>query len=354
MKKAAVLFLVSAVLCMSAACTGGAGRKGAAPEAVFSGPRLLAPDSIAVAQVIKPYAMRVVDGKMIVPSSGTDTIFYVYALPDFRYLYSGVVRGEGPGDLPSPGAIRTGVSADGRRFVADMRSRGLARLYSLQPQGVRWTDTLVYRRGYELWAAMEGGRALLGTKPSFKDPDQYLMATCGDSLSVVTDSLKTLTACFRVGGGGSLILNSPVVTALGDAVALAYSLVPRIEFYRLDAGGKLLRQAAWGDSLQTHKASDFEGPQWFKALENDPFYYLQVDASGDHFYAFYRGTTQGQYEQDPFAVVQVFDRQGRPVTAFRINGNYQMFAVDEPHGTIYAVDALKDFDWVYTFAYRLP
>ena len=110
---------------------------------------------------------------------------------------------------------------------------------------------------------------------------------------------------------------------------------------------------AYGDTLYAWKEEDIIRPNSIGRPKEQIQYYVGVQASGDHFYAFYRGATQEQYEETPGVFIRVFDRQGRPVKSMRINGPYDLFAVDEPDGIIYAADKAKDFDHVYTFRYEL-
>lgn len=350
MKKIVGLFGTVALLFCLLGCGGKAENDD--PEAVFAVSEVLAADSIAVHEVISPVALHVVDGHMIVTSTQTDTIFYVYSLPEFHYLYGSVVKGEGPQDIAYAGSVQYSVSADGLRFVADMRYQRMARIYSLSGEAMRWADTLVHPSKYSLKGVMGAGGGLLGIRHR-DNSGAFLIAASGDSLSVMTDSVKIRLVCFPIQGNATLIVNSGILAVSQDAVALVYPSIPRAEFYRLDGEGKLRRLAAWGDSLYTRTASDFSGDKWFAVLEDDISYYRDVMASGAHFYAVYRGQSESQYNENPYNIIRVFDRQGRPVKSFRVDGTYELFAVDEPHGIIYAVDGTKDFDFIYTFKYEL-
>ena len=77
-----------------AGCSSGAGGGKGLPE-----PRRIEGDSIAIHQIVKPSRWAVSAGKAIVQAQGTDSLFYVYRLPDFRFLYTWGRRGDGPGEF---------------------------------------------------------------------------------------------------------------------------------------------------------------------------------------------------------------------------------------------------------------
>ena len=84
--------IVLAVLC---ACGGGNGKTaGEMPE-----PVALEKDSLAVSQILAPQQMTVKGDVALIMSWKTDTVFYAFGLPDFRFLYRQGVQGNGPDDF---------------------------------------------------------------------------------------------------------------------------------------------------------------------------------------------------------------------------------------------------------------
>lgn len=354
MKKVAGLFGVLALLFCLPGCGGKAGKSD--PEAVFAVSQGLFPDSIAVEQVLVPKELRVVNGCMVVISDKTDTVFYVYSLPDFRYLYASVVPGEGPEDLPR--YFRDLVSSDGRNFIVVPSYSGLARVYSPQSTGMVRERDIKHRKNHHLRAVSPGGEKALSLKLSSQDGSRYILsAVSGDSLLTITDSIALRTKRYTVQMEGMFTISTTVndchTAAYGDIFALFYDGIPRAEFYRWTDEGKIENITAYGDTLYAWKEEDIIRPNSIGRPKEQIQYYVDAQASGDHFYAFYRGVTQEQYEKTPCVFIRVFDRQGRPVKSMRINGPYDLFAVDEPNGIIYAADKAKDFEYVYTFGYGL-
>lgn len=354
MKKITGLFGILALLFCLPGCGGKAGKID--PDAVFAVSQELFPDSIAVEQVLVPKELRVVNGYMVVVSDKTDTVFYVYSLPGFRYLYGSVVSGEGPEDLPR--YFRDLVSSDGRKFIVVPGYSGQARVYAPQRSGIQRERDIKCRKKYQLCAVSPGGEKALSMKLSSQDGSRYILsAVSGDSLLTVTDSIALRSKRYTVRMEGMFTISTTVnecyTAASGDAFALFYDGIPRAEFYRWTDEGKIEHITAYGDTLYAWKEEDIIRPNSIGRPKEQILYYVDAQASGDHFYAFYRGATQGQYEETPGVFIRVFDRQGHPVKSMRIKGPYDLFAVDEPNGIIYAVDTTKDFDHVYTFRYDL-
>ena len=68
----------------------------------FASAELLAPDSIAIEQILQPMAWKTSGDKAVLLSMKTDSAFFVYRLPAFEYLYSFGAKGEGPDDFSYP------------------------------------------------------------------------------------------------------------------------------------------------------------------------------------------------------------------------------------------------------------
>ena len=68
----------------------------------FASAELLAPDSIAIGQILQPTAWKNSGDKAVLLSQKTDSAFFVYRLPPFEYLYSFGATGEGPDDFSFP------------------------------------------------------------------------------------------------------------------------------------------------------------------------------------------------------------------------------------------------------------
>ncbi len=354
MKKIAGLFGALALLLCLPGCGGRTEKSD--PDAIFAVSQELFPDSIAVAQVLVPKELRVVNGYMVVVSDKTDTVFYVYSLPDFRYLYGSVVPGGGPEDLPR--YFRDLVSSDGRNFIVVPNYSGQARVYSPQGTGMVWKQDMKHRKKQYLRAVLPGGAKALSMKLSPQDGSRYILsAVSGDSLLTATDSIALRSKRYTIRMEGMFTISTTVnnchVVASGDTFGLFYDGIPRAEFYQLTREGKMKGLPAYGDTLYAWKEEDIIRPNSIGRPKEQIQYYVDAQASGGHFYAFYKGTTQEQYEETPCVFIRVFDLEGRPVKSMRINGPYDLFAVNEPAGIIYAVDKAKDFDYVYTFGYDL-
>lgn len=68
----------------------------------FASAELLAPDSIAIGQILQPMAWKTSEDKAVLLSQKTDSAFFVYRLPAFEYLYSLGQRAKGRTISPIP------------------------------------------------------------------------------------------------------------------------------------------------------------------------------------------------------------------------------------------------------------
>lgn len=353
MEKIAGFFGALALLLCLPGCGGKTGKSD--PDVIFAVSQELFPDSIEVNQILVPTSLNKVNGHMVVISAKTDTVFYVYSLPEFQYLYGSVVRGEGPDDLPR--SFRDLISSDGRYLIADPNYSGQARAYFPQRMDMERKSDLRYPKYCSLRAVFAGNERALSMKLSSEDKSRYVLsAVSGDSLSAATDSIILRTKRYSINMGPmriSTTVNGCHVAASDNAFALFYEGIPRAEFYELTDAGEIKAVAAHGDTLYTWKEEDIIKPNGIGRPKDQVEHYMEAQASGNYFYAFYRGFTQQQYEENTCVFIRVFDRRGLPVKSFRIDGEYDLFAVDEPHGTVYAVDKSEDFDHIYTFKYNL-
>ena len=53
-------------------------------------------------QILAPKQIAVRGDVALILSEKTDTVFYAYGLPDFRFLYKQGIRGQGPDDFSYP------------------------------------------------------------------------------------------------------------------------------------------------------------------------------------------------------------------------------------------------------------
>ena len=87
------MFLILAAVLFSA-CSGNN-----KPAGGLHNPQEVHADSIAVHEILQPDKWGVSGDKVVIIIDSPDTLAYVYRLPDFKFLYTGLQAGGGPDDL---------------------------------------------------------------------------------------------------------------------------------------------------------------------------------------------------------------------------------------------------------------
>ena len=245
-------------------------------------PITLQADSIAVEQILAPQQIAVKGDVALILSQKTDTVFYAYGLPDFRFLYKQGVRGQGPDDF----LMGSMVSCPSRSEFAyyDIYGRTV-RLFELTRKGFekKW-EYRVNMRPCEVLSVVNDSIVIL-EKQDWNTKELGVYAYNGRS-GKITDSLpglKTYIKSTRIGYTLSTMLNRYSLQGYGEHFVVSYQLMDRIEFYRVSPQGKIELVAEVGDaelpeSVKNYLKVDTENPpggdRWkTPSLENIRFYY---------------------------------------------------------------------------------
>ena len=337
----------------------------------LSEPITLQADSIAVEQILAPQQIAVRGDVALILSQKTDTVFYAYGLPDFRFLYKQGVRGQGPDDF----LMGSMVSCPSRSEFAyyDIYGRTV-RLFELTRKGFekKW-EYRVNMRSCEVLSVVNDSIVML-EKHDWNTKELGVYAYNGRS-GKITDSLpglKTYIKSTRIGYTLSTMLNRYSLQGYGEHFVVSYQLMDRIEFYRVSPQGKIELVAEVGnaelpESVKNYLKVDTENPpggdRWkTPSLENIRFYYGEGGyACRDYVFILDkdgRPLEQEKAKNDnaaPEKMFRVYSWDGRLLARLRMpfyDGFYQLpFAVSESRKTIYAINPEKDFEYVYTFSY---
>lgn len=252
------IFLLLGVLGLCA-CGGEGKASGEHPE-----PITLHADSIAVEQILAPGQIAVRGDVALILSQKTDTVFYAYGLPDFRFLYKQGIRGEGPDDF----LMGSMVSCPSRSEFAyyDIYGRTV-RLFELTRKGFekKW-EYRVNMRPCEVLSVVNDSIVML-EKQDWNTKELGVYAYNGRS-GKITDSLpglKTYIKSTRIGYTLSTMLNRYSLQGYGEHFVVSYQLMDRIEFYRVSPQGKIELVAEVGDaelpeSVKNYLKVDTENP----------------------------------------------------------------------------------------------
>lgn len=326
----------------------------------FDKPVEVKADSIAVNEILRPIDHAVVGDKAVVMSAGSEDLFYVYGLPDFKFLYSTGKSGEGPDDFGRCKFLN-GDATDGVLYV-DEFSKRLAKFFSVDDNNFNNKGQIVFIKKDGVYlrerAVASGGRWLLSSKEVNVDElgRQYLYVMEANTQDNVTDSVlvHTLVKEETMANGGVRVTtyNDVSVLSAGDAVAVSYSMIPRMDFYRMTSDGKLKLIKTIGDNF-----TDEETMERFKALEADKggsatrfcdgqatekyLFILEADIKVD---------MEARKINFLSTRVKVYDWDGSVAGMFELEKPATNIMVSPDGGCIFAYNVVTDdFDRVYTY-----
>ena len=333
-------------------CSSGAGGGEGLPE-----PRRIEGDSIAIHQIVKPSRWAVSAGKAIVQAQGTDSLFYVYRLPDFRFLYAWGRRGDGPGEFAAVTIANAWDGDTGEVMLQDFRSNAL-KVFSVGDTTWVQTDTLPSFPDSKVFSddrPLAGG--FLGTKKlaEGREEEYFYVRSLRNGSELDSVPLQTVVEAQYDEQGRMYSLsrvNTPKVIARGDRVALVYELVRHIDVYRVSSEGKLRLLHSLGESLDdaalerartVRSRTSQRGITGFAATDRY-IYTLYIEFEVSDWQAktaeFRRGIVYRYGWDDPQA--EAFELAS-PATDILVTGDDRF---------LFTRNDLEDFDWVHV--YSLP
>lgn len=353
MKKTLVCAVAATFALLISAC--GSSRD---PEDVFDHPLTLQADSLPIGQILSPSRWAVSNGKAVVQSRATDSLFYVYSLPDFRFLYTWGRRGNGPGEFTSAVTIATARDGDtGELWLQDYGTQKLL--------GISTGDLSIYRRdtcsthpdkkNHSDDRPLPGG--FIGTKkiPADQQTEYFYVRSARDGSVLDSVALATHAEVRRDEKGNIYSLSrfcSPRVIARKDRVALVYELFRHVDVYRISPQGKLSLVASTGETMD---------PATIERMMADRRSELQKGITGfmatDRYiytlYIEFQVLDWDTRQADIFRrTVYAYDWDGQPAFAYELDKPVSALLVDADDRYLYTYNELTDFEQVYR--YPLP
>lgn len=346
MKNLAGMAAVLSAGILAVSCSGAGNATG------FDNPIAVQADSIAVDQIIKPSQWAMCNGKAVVVSESTDSVFYVYSLPDFGFLYAWGHRGGGPGEFPN--YVRFVDSADGDTgsltlenyrgktfdaFEAGDREMTLKKTSSTFPDQTTFLESRPLPSGWLTTKRVSGGKEYLYTR-SPKDGsvrDSVMLYTLVKAEYDDKGNMRSLSR-----------MNSPRIVARNDRVAVVYQNVVRVDFYRVSAEGKLELLKAVGEPLDEAVLERLRTMR-SESRQNGIMGYF---STGKYLYTLYLDLEldwETKYANILEKIVYVYDWDGRQVRAFDLEKPATDILVSGDDRLLYARNLQEDFDKVYVY-----
>lgn len=315
----------------------------------------LTADSIAIHQVINPHQWAVSAGKAVVQTLRMDSLFYVYSLPDFRFLYAWGRRGNGPGEI-LPTQMLNAFDGDTDSLVLRFTAPATFRTYRVGQEAFTATDTLAVRsdgRGFSLRRPFPHG--FVGDIRIKNKEEKEVLYVCRPGTEAqVVDSLELPTKVkAKYSDRGTLIelvrWNCPYLVVRGDRVAMVYQMVPHVDFYRLTPEGKLILEASTGVPLDQDLASRLETMAEAPRRE-----FVAGFSATDRYLYVSRPTVEVDPETGQASIleakVQVYRwEDGKLQSELLLGGSSIDILVTRDDRYLFARNPLEDFDWVYVY-----
>lgn len=350
MKKAAFFLPIFCLIAIFTAC--GTGKT---TEDTFAHPVALdAPDSIAIEQIIAPSTWRTAGDKAVVFSQKTDSVFFVYHLPDFEYLYSFGAKGEGPDDFSYP-YLRTQDVSTSPFYLEDL-NKGSRYTYLIGDQGAQKTGE---QKGklYNVFFYVNDSVTFQSNSDYSGEYLKGYYRTITKNESTI-DSLIPLTyyKSFKVShfdGGGIGIsgryYNEPQLVYNNGRLVILYGDVRRTDVYDISPDGHIVLKKSTGDpsTSQQINAMDLENVQ-----NGETIYGIQ--GTENRIYVLtgdFRKEENGRKLLRSY--VEVYDWDGNPIKKFDLARAFNRFLVDEPNGKIFCYDSAQDFEQVFVYGYKI-
>lgn len=314
--------------------------------AEFSEPQVLAADSVAVFQIIRPQAFFAGEDRVAVQTL-EDTVFYVYSLPDFQLCYTFGRRGEGPGEFSSFSAEQTGSA--GVFAVRTHRPAGpMVELYDFSGESAKPTGTF-RDRGYDpnfrMAYAVKDDSLLVGAFIRNTPGKEHVLRLVSLATGEIKDSLTDFYQyTIPYGGREHITRNAAHISACGDRVAIAYEESGTLAIYEIGDG-----------KFRSVAPAAGKGPsrdQFDPNPRNSSLTYIAVFSDRDYIYAVNARTDMQTLEQERTMdiVLEVFDWAGKKVKAFRFDKTNRMpVFVDRPRKIVYAIALGENFDRIYMY-----
>lgn len=314
----------------------------------------LSADSIVVREVLQPSGHAVRDNKMVLISPKSENLFWVYRLPDFKFLYCYGQTGEGPDDFGMCGFEDQDVRLPDIYIneYAKFRITGYSVGDKSLKKGVVFTRENSGR--YRTAGVADGGKWLLGTKfipgDAMGRERLYVIdprdGTAKDSVGVQTFSTEV-----PYGKGVQATgYNDMFVSSRGSRIAVAYGETQRIDFYDITSQGhlqavKTVGEAEKDEDIFARVKAQEESTEKTRIADHCAtekyLYLLEVHAEFD---------VAARRIDFVYCRVKVYDWEGEPVKIFELEKPALRMAVQGDDSRIFAYNTITgDFDRVYVY-----
>ena len=218
--------------------------------------------SLPIGEIIQPRGWTIADGKAVVcatPSS--DNVFYVYSLPDWKFMYSTGVYGDGPNDFDTDSNIALKGNGDmGYLSLRDYRRNGQISKYAVDNRSIKMTGTIPRpkygRKKFHIDNIPCIDGKYCASLNFHRGDDAYSIFIDDVESGKHIDSIKTSSAIeVEYDSKGEPYTTRNIIdgklASRGSRIALMYDapLIRRVDFYDVSSSGKISLFKSVGDSI---------------------------------------------------------------------------------------------------------
>jgi hypothetical protein len=285
----------------------------------------LTADSVFINEVLEINNWGLVDSLLLIQSSSTDTIFYLYSLPNLKLVESFGLKGQGPNE-----------------YLYPRMSSGQLKQVHIYDNGKRKFQTVqISENGHNL----KNERTLNTYKifNSFGQVEDSLFCMkeetpnhIGLMLYSITSSEPKLLSSFQIKANnkGRSSENDFHVTVNNRNITVAYLHEKKVEFYEINDKNEFQKKNVHSDG---------------QALNPNKFHYTDIVSSDNFVYALYHGVHEYDDFQDiSVSTVEVFDKNGKSEAKLKLNKFVNRIIVDNDGKNLYAINPFEA-DYVYKY-----
>lgn len=250
-------------------------------------------------------------------SAQSDTMIYMYSLPDLKFVRNFGVKGKGPGEFLLPMFVE---SPGDDLFLWGFSKLNMVRRFAIDSTGNINRKEDYSLKKYETFNQMHIIRdsifvySLVPTRYVIQEYDLKNQKDLG-KIDIATDIDSD---------NPSLFSNRGIMTANDSFIVYAYNFKRQIDIY--DSETMALKKVLVGNYKYQKPTEDYD---------ENMRYYIDVVPGKKYFYALYQGDRDANVTKNTF-VVEVFTYDGTPVIKYKFDVSPNLFYVDEENGIMYS------------------
>ena len=274
-----------------------------------------------IGPLINPLDLYMKNDYLFISSSKTDSILYIYSLPDIKYINSYGRQGAGPDEFG--GCFCFCKSSNNFIYF-----KGYSNPMQIGSYKVDKNGSPIIQQRYKL------KHAVMTNFVSILNDSIYLYFDI-DQLTIVQVNLKNgkkirdLKLEKDDHKEPYFYSNQGVLASNGNSIVYTYSYKKQIDIY--DINLSLKKTIIWDYKNIKPTVGDFD---------NAIHHYLNVYAGEKYFYALYSGMSEKSNSKTPQKnySLEVYDYDGNPVIKYALEKIPVSFTVDEKRGLLYGFD----------------